>query len=189
MEVQEAIEKRRARRILETRSIEREIVKELVDAIRLAPSCFNNQPWRIVIVHDDETLQKVKSALSKGNTWATRSPLIFVVASRAEDDCRLSDRRDYHLFSCGLAIGQMLLRATDLGLIAHPIAGYDPVEIKKVLGIPDEYIVITLVVCGYLGTDSSLLSAKQLEAEKTRPDRKPIGENFFANSWGNPFTI
>lgn len=44
MEVQEAIEKRRARRILETRSIEREIVKELVDAIRLAPSCFNNQP-------------------------------------------------------------------------------------------------------------------------------------------------
>jgi hypothetical protein len=83
----------------------------------------------------------------------------------------------------------MLLRATDLGLIAHPIAGYDPVEIKKALGIPDEYIVITLVICGYPGTDSSLLSSKQLEAENTRPDRKPIGENFFENAWGNPFTI
>ncbi|MDH7509303.1 MAG: nitroreductase family protein [Methanomassiliicoccales archaeon] len=188
MQVHEAIKERRAKRALDTTPIEKNVLNELIDAIRFAPSCFNNQPWRIIIVSDKETLQEVKRTLSKGNAWATRSPLIFVVASRPEDDCRLSDRRDYHLFSCGLAIGQMLLMATELKLIAHPIAGYDPIEIKKILKIPEEYIVITLVICGYQGSDQSLLSPKQLEAELERPERKPISENFFSNTWGNPIT-
>ncbi len=184
MEVAEAVDVRRARRVLSERAVEDEKVVALAEAARLSASCFNNQPWRLVFCRGKDALDAVKGALSKGNAWATRSPLIMVVAARPADDCQLSDRRDYFLFDCGLAIGQMELAATAMGLIAHPIAGYDPLKVKAALGIPEDHTVITLVICGYPGTDDSLLSDKQREAEKSRPERKSKGENFFEDRWG-----
>ncbi len=188
MEVAEAIRARRAKRALSDRPIEDEKVAALVEAVRLAPSCFNNQPWRIVVCKGAEALASVKATLSKGNVWATRAPVIMIVAAKPPDDCQLSDKRDYFLFSTGLGIGQLVLRATELGLVAHPIAGYDPLKAKAAFGIPDEFVIITLVIVGYGGGDDALLSAKQRESEAVRPERKPVGENFFLDKWGNPFS-
>lgn len=187
MEVAEAIRIRRARRVLSDKPLESEKVDALVEAMRLSASCFNNQPWRVTLCMGAEALPAIKTSLSKGNVWATRAPLIMVISARPPDDCQLGDKRDYFLFSSGLAVGQMELRATELGLVCHPIAGYDPVKAKQLLGIPEDYIVITLVIVGYPSTDSSLLSDKQKAQELARPERKPIGENFFLDKWGNPY--
>lgn len=184
----DAIVARRAKRVLGPRPVGPEKVSGLVEAMRLSASCNNNQPWRVVICRRPDALAKARLALSKGNAWATRAPVIFVVAARQEDDCHgLSDGRDYFLFSCGLAVGQMLVRAIDLGMIAHPIAGYDPLALKRELGIPEEYVAIAMVIIGYPEGDASLLSEKQRAIELERPDRKPVGENFFEGSWGRPF--
>jgi len=186
MDVEAAIQKRRAKRALLAKEIPMESVDKLVEAMRLAPSCNNQQPWRVVIVRSPEKLKTLKETLPRGNVWATRSPTIFAIASKPEDDCRLSDNRDYFLFGCGLSVGIMTLQATELGLIAHPIAGYDPIKAKQILGIPSEYVLITLVICGYPDGDTDLLSEKQKEAEKERPSRKPVVENFFMDEWGKP---
>lgn len=187
MDVVDAIRTRRARRVISDRPIENDKVDALVEAVRLSASCNNNQPWRIVLARGKEALDAVKSALPRGNAWATRSPLIIVVSAKDSDDCKLSDNRDYFLFSTGLAIGQLELRATELGLIAHPIAGFDPLKAKELLGIPQDHVVITFVICGYPGTDDSLLSDKQKAIEPTRPERKPVGENIFLDKWGNAY--
>ncbi len=188
MEVAEAIQTRRARRALSDKPVEKEKVEALIEAMRLSASCFNNQPWRVTLCMGSESLSSIKTALSKGNVWATRAPLIIVVSARPPDDCQLNDRRDYFLFSTGLAVGQMELRATEMGLICHPIAGYDPLKAKLLLGIPEEFLVITFVIVGYPTTDTSLLSDKQKAQESERPPRKPVGENFFLDKWGNPFS-
>ena len=187
MEVVEAIRTRRARRVFSDAPIEKEKVEGLIEAMRLSASCFNNQPWRVTLCMGSEALASIKTALSKGNAYGTKAPLIMVVSARPPDDCQLSDKRDYFLFSTGLAVGQMELRATELGLICHPIAGYDPLKARQLLGIPADYIVITFVIVGYPGTDDSLLSDKQKAGELVRPERKPVGENFFLDKWGNPY--
>lgn len=187
MEVVEAIRTRRARRALQVKPVEDEKVEALIEAARLSASCFNNQPWRLIFVRGEEALKSVKGAMSRGNEWTSRSPLIIVVTCREEDDCKLSDRRNYFMFDCGLAIGQLELRATELGLLAHPIAGYDPLKVKAALGIPEAYVVMTLVICGYLGGDEALLSEKQKGWERSRPERKPLGENIFLDKWGSPY--
>lgn len=184
MHVHEAILARRALRVLSDGPLDEDVPFMLAEAARLAPSCFNNQPWRFVLVQDEPSLSSLKDVLASSNRWATRAPLIIVVAAKRDDDCKLSDNRDYFLFDCGLAVGQLVLRAVDLGLIAHPIAGYDPKEVKRVLQIPDEYVVITLVICAHPGDDHGLLTEKQREAEPKRPERNPIGEAFFLNEWG-----
>ncbi|OGS41494.1 MAG: hypothetical protein A3K67_01425 [Euryarchaeota archaeon RBG_16_62_10] len=187
MEVAEAIRTRRAKRALQERALEDDKVEALIEAARLSASCFNNQPWRLVFCRGQEALAAVKAAMSKGNEWTSKAPLIIVVTAKEKDDCQLSDRRNYFLFDCGLAIGQLELRAAELGLIAHPIAGYDPLKVKAALGIPEEYIVITLVNCGYPGGDEGLLSEKQKGWERARPERKPVGENIFLDKWANPY--
>lgn len=189
MEVVEAIRTRRAKRAFQEKRIEDDKVEALIEAARLSASCFNNQPWRLVFVRGEKALNAVKDAMSKGNEWTRRASLIIAVASREKDDCQLSDRRNYFLFDCGLAIGQLELRATEIGMIAHPIAGYDPLKVKTALGIPEEYIVITLVICGHAGGEESILSEKQKVWEKERPERRPPAQNIFLDRWENPYPL
>ena len=163
---------RRAKRALREDTIPKEDLEKLIEAAHLAPSCFNNQPWRFVVAQG-EKLEAVKKALPGGNYWALRAPAIIAVASHPDLDCRLSDNRDYFLFDCGMAVGFLMIQATQMGLVAHPIAGYDPLAVKEALAIPADYVLITLVVVGKPG-DPGVLSEKHRELELGPRIRKPL---------------
>lgn len=176
MDLREAIDERRAYRSLVPADIDRELIDELANAAGLAPSCFNNQPWRFVFVVDYEIRKQVFSSLDEGNRWAHDASMIVAVYSEAEDDCIIDERR-YYLFDTGMAAAFLILRATDLGMVAHPIAGYDPGEVKKTLNIPEQAALITLVMVGRRTREvSPVLSKKQAAAEKERPARKAFDE-------------
>lgn len=186
MDVSQAIRERRAYRSLEPVEITEGLVKDLAEHAQLAPSCFNNQPWRFVFVFDPEALEEMFPALSSGNVWAQASSMIIVAFSKQEDDCIIRDRV-YHQFDMGLAVGFLILRATELGLVAHPIAGFSPKKTRKILGIPEEYKVITLIMVGkHAETISPVLSEEQTDAEKKRPQRKPFEEFIFYNKFRDP---
>ena len=183
MDVKEAIEKRRAYRSLESTEITEELVRDLAHSAQVFCSCFNNQPWRYVFVYDSEVLKKMHSALSQGNEWAQDASMIIAVFSKPEFDCIIGDRK-YHLFDTGMATAALILRATELGLVAHPIAGFNPKKAKEVLGIPDEMEVITLVMVGrHSETISPVLSDKQVEAEKNRPERLALEKFVYIDSF------
>jgi nitroreductase len=176
------IETRRALRALDGRPIPEQVVARMLTAATLAPSCNNNQPWRFLVVRRPEELGKVRDHLSSGNYWARKAPLIVLVLTQPELDCRFDDRRDYALFGTGLAVDNLLLQATREGLIAHPIAGFKPVPIKEALGIPPELILITLVIIGYPG-DESGLSEKHRAQEHSPRTRKPLTEVVKYERW------
>jgi len=181
MDVKEAIQRRRAFRSLEPAEISTELLNEFIQAARLAPSCFNSQPARFVLVHDPSVLAEMRTAITKGNTWAHSASLIIAVFSRKEDDCIIKDR-EYHQFDCGLAAAFLILRATELGLVAHPIAGYSPQRAREILGIPQDYQVIALIIVGKKAEAiKPELSEKQVEWEKQRPERLPLEKVFFEN--------
>lgn len=171
-----AITGRRARRALSDRPIDRETAEAMLHAAHLAPSCANNQPWRLIAVDDPERLAAVKEGLTRSNYWARKSPLIVAVASHADLDCEIPDGREYFLFGCGLAAMNLMVQATELGLIAHPIAGFKQQPIKETLGVPDDYTVITLIIVGHPSDDPSELSEKHQEAERAPRDRRPLDE-------------
>ena len=118
----------------------------------------------------------MQQVMSKGNEWTFKDSMIVVVLSKKENDCVIYDR-EYHLFDTGMAVGFMILRATELGLVAHPIAGYSPKKTRAVLGIPDDWQVITLVNVGKHSAElNPVMSEKQVADEKTRPERLPNDE-------------
>ena len=183
MDVKKAMEKRRAYRSLDTTEITEDLITDLVQCARIAPSCFNYQPWRFVCVHDEGRLKALHNALSRGNEWARAASMIIAVYSKKEYDCVIRER-EYYLFDTGMATAFIILRATELGLVAHPIAGYSPKKVKEILKIPEDRMVITLVIVGkHSKKMSSVLSEKQKEAEKERPPRNPLEEVMCINGY------
>ena len=183
MDVKEAIEKRRAYRSLIPVEITKDLIKDLAECAQITASCFNNQPWRYIFVYDKKMLEKMHEALSQGNKWAHKASMIIVVLGKQEDDCVIHERI-YFRFDIGMATSAMILRATELGLVAHPIAGYSPRKTREILGIPDDFDVLALVIVGkHSNTIDSVLSEKQVEAEKERPKRIEIDEFVYMNKY------
>jgi nitroreductase len=181
----EVIKKRRAYRALQKIEITDELIENLGKAIQLSPSCYNNQPWQFIFTYNPSILEKLHGALSKGNIWATQASLIITVCAKKQDDCIINER-EYYLFDTGIATAFLILQATNLNLIAHPIAGYSPKKVKEILDIPENYMVISLVIIGkHSEIIPPFLSKKQIEAERKRPLRKPlksfIHHNMFIN--------
>lgn len=183
MDVATVIRTRRAYRSLAPITITQKLISDLAESTQLAPSCFNKQPWRYVFVYDPPILKKMHAALSPGNEWAKEASLIVAIFSKKDYDCVIG-KREYYLFDVGMATGFLILRATSLGLVAHPIAGYSPSTVREILHIPDYMNVIALLI---IGKRSKIihksLSAKQRNVENKRPLRNPFPSFVFHNRY------
>ena len=189
MDVVKAIETRRAYRSLDPFEITDDMVRELARCANLAPSCNNFQPERFVFVYSREMLEKMKPTFNKGNEWCHAASLMIAVFSEKRLDCVIKDR-EYYLFGTGLAVGFLILRATEMGLVAHPIAGYNPDMVKEVLGIPPENMVVTVILVGKRSPGiSPLLSPKQAIGERTRPERFPLEKFAFKDHYGPEYAF
>jgi nitroreductase len=177
------IYERRSLRALKEDKIPREEINTLVKAATLAPSCFNKQPWRFIAADEKIVLNQVFQSLTDANYWVKKCPAIIAVMTEISLGCSLSDRRDYALFDTGLAVMNMMLQAESMGIVAHPLAGFDPLKIKAFFKVPDAYIVIALVALGYRGGNIETLNGKHKEAETSARSRKPIDEILFYNRW------
>ena len=173
MDLMDAVRTRRAYRSLVPVEITKEMIEDLARAASLAASCYNKQPWRFDFVTGDK-LEEVKEALAEGNGWAKKSSMIIAVHSTLEDDCVVAGK-EYYLFDTGMATAHLILRATELGLVAHPIAGFDGEMVKAALGLGGEEVVITLINVGRRAEEIDPdLSPWQKEAEEERPARLPF---------------
>lgn len=176
MELMDAINQRRATRSLKKVDISDEDVTKLAEAANLAPSCFNNQPWNFVFVRDDDKLQELFDNMPKGNKWAHKASMIIGVFAKKDDDCAMGDR-EYFLFDTGFAVNNIMLKATEMDLVAHPIAGFKPKPCAKAMNIPDDYVLITLVIVGPKSDEiNPVLSEDMQKAEKNRPPRRDLDE-------------
>ena len=183
MDLKKIINTRRAYRSLKPVKITKNLINDLTKCAQLSASCFNNQPWRYVFVYEPKVLKKMHEALSTGNKWAKDASMIIAVFSNRENDCIIRDR-EYYLFDTGMATAFLILRATELGLVAHPIAGFSPKKVREILNIPESMNVITLVIVGkHSSTIHSVLSKDQKITEKNRPKRLSIKKIAFMNNY------
>jgi nitroreductase len=179
MDVTQAIMARRAYRSLLPAEISDDLIHDLTRHAGLSPSCDNNQPWRFIFVRDPAALSALHEVLTRGNAWMKAASALIVVCGRPSADCVIKDR-EYVLFDLGLASGFLILRATELGLVAHPVAGFSPKKTREVLGIPESYKVITIIALGRKADAISPgLSPDQIREETTRPERIPQGRFVF----------
>jgi nitroreductase len=165
-------------RAIAERPVEPEKVRALCEAAQLSASCFNNQPWRFLVLQAPEALEKAREALSEGNRWARSAPVLILGFSRRDLDCLPADGREYYLFDLGMATQNILLQATELGLVARPMAGFSPAKLREAFQIPKQYQLTVLVAVGYPGNLDSLDEEHRKMSTAPRK-RNPLESNFF----------
>ncbi len=186
MDVLEAIKGRRSIRKYRPEPIPEEVLQTVLEAGRWAPSWANTQCWRFVIVRDAatkarlaETLRGTRAGRPNPATDAVRSAPVVIAACaqkglsgfyRDESGQVLpaTDKGDYwYMFDVALAMQNMCLAAHALGLGTVHTGLLDAKEAARILGLPQDVVLVELMPLGYPD-----------EAPAPRP-RKEISEFVF----------
>jgi nitroreductase len=183
--IEELLRRRWSPRAFSQRIVEPEKMRSLFEAARWAPSSFNEQPWHfIVATKDDEAnFAKLLSCLvEKNQQWARHAPVLMV--SVTELNFAKTGKPNRHAFhDVGLAMGNMLVEATALGLFVHQMAGFSPEKVKELFAVPDGYEAVAAIAIGY-GADADDAPPGFVEQEKAPRSRKPVRSFVFEESWG-----
>ena len=137
----EAIAGRRAQRAFDPRAVSAEAQELLWRAVSVAPSHGNVQSARLLVARSAATRASLVAALSEGNrNWAPAAPLLVALGSLPghEHADSYGEERALWSFHAGIAAGNLMAQATALGLIAHPMAGFDEAAVRAAFGAPEE---------------------------------------------------
>jgi nitroreductase len=174
METFEVIRKRCSLKAhISKREIEDEKINLILEAGSLAASARNNQPWRFIVVQDKQRIEQLVSAFSESNQVIRDAPIILIICGRAVDDV-VREGREYYLFDIGLAVGNMLMAATDLGLVTHLMSAFDEAQVKDILGIPEDVRAVVATPLAYPLEESYDDAAKERLSIRTRKDLKDL---------------
>lgn len=176
-ELIEALSQRRARRAFDSRPVPSDVQEVLWRAVSVAPSHGNSQPARILVAESEEVRGRLIASLSEGNRqWAPRAPLLFAIAVNPAHDLpgKNADGSERQLwaFQTGIALGNLLAQATAMGLIAHPMGGFDQTGVLATFHAPYDLRVMAVVACGYPGALEALpedLQAKEVSQQQRIP--------------------
>ena len=185
METLEAINKRVSLKTrLSARDIKQDIIAKVLRAAMLAPSARNNQPWRFIVVRGKEVVENlVNKAFSETNKVVKEAPVIIIVCANPNDDI-IYGGKEYYLLAVGMAVENMLLVATDLGLVTHPMTGVNEDELKRILGIPHEVGFVIATPLAYPTEGSYEKAAQERLSQRTRKDLKEL---VYSDVWGRQF--
>ncbi len=142
----QAIKKRRSVREFLDRTVSWEDLAMIAEAGIWAPSGKNNQPWRFVIITDDDTRNKIgELTLYRHIISSCRALIAVYIDSQAMYD----PMKDY--MSVGAAIQNMLLTAESLGLGAVWLGQIlkNKKQVSTVLDVEDSFDLMAVLALGY----------------------------------------
>lgn len=175
------IKQRKSEYNFSLKKIEESKIKELIEAARLAPSSFNNQPWNYVFVSKkDKNRKELENALNITNKWAKKAYYLIVVGSNVKKDTVYNDI-EYYLYDCGLSVMSLVIQAENLGLKSHQMAGWNKEKVKKAVNF-NNINPIVVIALGYSEKNSGFfkkLNIKLKEKILRQRKRKPVKKNFF----------
>ena len=139
--------------------VESEKLVNVLEAARLAPSFFNRQEWRFVIVQDVETKKRLVD-YAKSPSFIAEAPVVIVACAKP-DKTVTSDSQPYYIIDVTIALDHITLAAIEYGLGSCWSSLFDEKKVKEILGIPEDIRVIALMPLGY-PTDPSLSEKRRL---------------------------
>lgn len=187
MDILDLLKSRRSIRIYQDKPIPQDLLLQILEAGRWAPSGANLQPWHFIVVTDPETRKKVGQAARFFFIkffHVEKAPVIIVFGF----DTR---KGKYGRYDVTLAGGNMMTMATSLGLGTCWIGAFDELKVKEILGIPENIEVIALMTLGY--PDEKAEVPPRVELEKvvhweswTNVKRQTLGDGMVRSG---PFSL
>jgi nitroreductase len=175
------ITQRQSVRRYQNTPIERAKIIQLADAVRIAPSACNSQPWKLIFVDELELKNEVAKAtfnkMVSFNKFALEAPVIAVfVIEKAKLIAKIGGgikNQEYPQYDIGIAAEHFCLQAADLGLGTCMLGWFNEKKIQELLNIPKRRKIGLVITLGYAPDDYKL----------RKKIRKPLDEICGFNSY------
>ena len=159
MDTIKSLKTRRSIRKFLSKPVEKEIIEDIIDCGRLAPTANNVQPWEFIVVTDSEIRKKIADITDYGK-FISSAPVCIVIFSK--------DTK-YYLENGSAATENILLAANSYGLGSCWVAGdkkrYAD-DIRKLLNVPEGYRLVSLIPVGYSDEKRSLVPTESTSVHK-----------------------
>ena len=154
--------------------ISSENLYSILEAARLAPSAFNEQPWRFIVgKRGDETFSQILNGLGEFNQmWAKNASALILVAGTKQRTN--GDPHPSYQYDLGLAVSQGTFEAHHRGYVSHQMTGFNHDVMCKTFDLTT-FEPIVVVAIGKQA-DVEILPAQMAEREKAQPTRKDLTE-------------
>ena len=153
----EIIKNRQSDRSYVTKPVEKDKIQRIIEAGRLAPSACNAQPWKFIIVNDQDLKYKIADCTSTKilgiNHFTKQAPIHIVIveekANFTSNAGSLIKDKHFPLIDIGITAQNICLQAEAEGLGTCMIGWFDEKKVKKLLNIPGSKRVPLIITLGY----------------------------------------
>lgn len=162
MDVYEAIRTRQSIRRYKPDEVPDDVLNRVLNAMRLAPSAGNLQPWRFVVVKDAATREQLAKA-TFGQEFIAHAPIIIVACGwKKRAYSKMGGYWSSLSVDVSIAFDHLTLAAAAEGLGTCWIGSFFEEEVRRVLSIPEDVTVIALTPMGYHDKSPAPKTRKEL---------------------------
>lgn len=130
------------------RPVDADSLMATLDIARLAPSAVNRQPWMFVVADSEADLTAV--AKSYPREWIKSAPVCIIACGDHSGAWhRPADGKDHTDVDVSIAVTQLCLGATALGLATCWVCNFDTDIIRSHFNLPDHLEPVALIPLGY----------------------------------------
>lgn len=172
--IHEIIKNRRSVRQYSLKPISDEVLRQLKDALRFAPSACNLQAQKFVFVTDDNLKTKL-SCIANNQSFIAEAQLI-VVACGFPDKAykKMGGYKNSVDIDIAIALDHLTLVATSEGLGTCWIGDFNEEQVKHLLGVPENKVITAIISIGYPASPDLIYPISDNQ-------RKPESEIFCKN--------
>lgn len=148
MDLIKGLKTRRSIRSYQDDPVPDEIIEDILDIARWAPSSKNNQPWQFIVIKDPERKSQLRGGLRDAFVSFNKHILEAPVVLAAWYTPSLLVKQ-YQQYDVANSIMYVLLAAHAKGLGTCWIGWFSEDKVKKVLNLPEKAKVAALITLGY----------------------------------------
>jgi len=170
-------------RAYDPKPVEPEKLQRIFEAARWSASASNMQPWYFLVGYKgDKVYNSIFDSLVEFNKlWVVNAPVLVLAITRTDNP--KGEANNFAAYDLGQAVATLSLQATEEGIYAHQMGGFDSQAAARSLEIPKSYKVMVALTLGYRG-EAGILHPNLLKLEQIPRTRRPAAESVFTGSFG-----
>ncbi len=161
MDILDLIKKRRSVRKYKSDPIPQKSLEKILEAARLAPSAYNSQSWKLILVSDSKKKQELAKA-ANNQMFISEAPIIIVGIALDPNYLMPCDVHSYAV-DLAIAMDHITLTACEQGLGTCWIGAFSQKEAKSILNIPNGHKIVALMPIGFPADSPGLKKRKKIK--------------------------
>lgn len=133
------------------RPVSQDVLMQIAEAGRLAPSAANLQPWKFVFVSTEAKLEAVRRTYPR--SWFADAPHVLIVVGDKSEAWKRQDGYCSIETDLTIAMDHMILAASGLGLATCWVGNFDYEQLRAVLQLSENELVFAITPLGYPKAD------------------------------------